>query len=158
MLIYIMTKLEISSPKDFKKYLGKKIGYSKWVKVTQERIDAFAAATDDYQWIHTDTIKAKKSDLKTTIAHGYYTLSLLPKFVEEIWFCNNLKLILNYGSEKIRFISPVKCNDQIRGVITIFDAKDYKGGILLTSKVEVEIKNSNKLAMSAETLSLLYPN
>ncbi len=153
-----MTKLKINSPEGFKNYLGKKIGNSKWFEVTQKRIDAFAAATDDYQWIHTDSIKAKKSDLKTTVAHGYFTLSLLPKFAEEIWLCNNLKLILNYGSERIRFISPVKCNDQIRGVITILDAKDYKGGILLTSKVEVEIKNSNKLAMSAETLSLLYPN
>ncbi len=151
-----MNKLKINYPKDFEKYLGKRIGYSNWVKVTQDKIDAFASATEDFQWIHINTIKAKKSELKSTIAHGYYTLSLLPKFMDEIWYCKNLKLILNYGTEKIRFISPVKCNSEIRGSITIVSTKDYKGGILLTSKVDVEIKNSSKLAMSAQTLSLIF--
>ncbi len=158
MLIYIMAKLIIENPKLFKNYLGQKIGMSNWVKITQKKIDDFASATDDHQWIHTDTVKAKNSELKTTIAHGYLTLSLLPKFVNEIWYCKNLKLILNYGSEKIRFITPVKCNSEVRGIITVIDAKDYKNGILLTTKVEVEIKNNNRLALSANTLSLLYYN
>ena len=78
------------------------------------------------------------------------------KFVYEIWDCKNLKLILNYGTEKIRFISPVICNSFIRANISVQDAKSYKGGILLTSKVIIEIKNSEKPALIAETLSLLY--
>ena len=151
-----MSKLEINSPKEFEKYLGKKIGYSKWISVTQHKIDAFAAATEDFQWIHVDTVKAKNSNLKSTIAHGFYTLSLLPKFMDDVWSCKNVNLILNYGTEKIRFISPVKCNSLIRGSITIVSIKDYKGGTLLTCKVDVEIKNSSKLAMSAQTLSLIF--
>ena len=83
-------------------------------------------------------------------------MSLIPKFIDEIWECKNLKLILNYGAEKIRFISPVICNSYIRANIIVLDAKDYKGGILLSSKVTVEIKSQKKPALYAETLSLLY--
>ena len=153
-----MTKLILQLPQDFKHHIGKKIGPSKWVKVTKKKINAFAAATDDYQWIHTDITKANNSELKTTIAHGYFTLSLLPKFVDELWECKKVKLTLNYGSDKVRFISPVECNSEIRALITILDAKSFKKGILLSSKVDIEIKNNTKLAMSAETLSLLYSN
>ena len=104
-----------------------------------------------------DTAKSiKVSPYKSTIAHGYYSLSLIPKFVYEVWECKELKLILNYGTEKIRFISPVICNSYIRAAISVINAKDYKGGILLTSKINVEIKNKEKLALSAETLSLLF--
>ena len=153
-----MSKLILQIPEDFKHYVGKKIGPSKWVKVTQKKINDFAAATDDYQWIHTDITKANKSELKTTIAHGYFTLSLLPKFADELWECKKIKLTLNYGSNKVRFISPVKCNSEIRALITILEAKNFKKGILLSSKIDIEIKNNAKIAMSAETLSLLYSN
>ena len=90
---------------------------------------------------------------KKTIAHGYYSLSLIPKFSSEVWECKNLKLILNYGTEKVRFISPVINNSYIRAKFIVLNAKDYKGGILLTNKVTIEIKNNEKPALVAETLS-----
>ena len=147
----------INNPKDFLGMTGILLGVSEWKIVTQKEINAFASATQDYQWIHVNEAKAKKdSPFKTTIAHGYYSLSLIPKFVSEIWKCKNLKIILNYGTEKIRFISPVKCNDSVRASIFIKDAKEYKNGILVNSQVTVEIKKNQKPALIAETLSLLY--
>ena len=155
--MYFMPKIIVESPNMFKSMIGEYLGYSSWKKVTQTDINNFAAATEDYQWIHVDKEKAKnESPYKNTIAHGYYSLSLLPKFVYEIWECKKIKLILNYGTEKIRFISPVICNDSVRASISVLNAKDYKGGVLLTSKVTIEIKNSKKPALSAETLSLLF--
>ena len=150
-------KKTIENPKEFKNIIGSSLGTSQWKKVTQSEINNFASATEDFQWIHVKENKAKKeSPFKKTIAHGYYSLSLIPKFVDEIWECKNLKLILNYGAEKIRFISPVICSSYIRANIFVKDAKDYKDGILLTSKVTIEIKNNDKPALIAETLSLLY--
>ena len=152
-----MSKKIINSPKEFKEIIGQSLGTTAWKLVTQKEIDSFANATEDYQWIHVDKEKViKNSPFKKTIAHGYYSLSLIPRFVNEIWECKNLKLILNYGAEKIRFISPVVCNSFIRANIVVLDAKDYKGAILLTSKVTIEIKSQKKPALFAETLSLLY--
>lgn len=147
----------IDTPSDFKNMIGESLGYSDWKLVTQNEINHFADSTQDYQWIHVNEEKAKKySPYKNTIAHGYYSLSLIPKFVYEVWECRKLKLVLNYGTEKIRFISPVVCNSYIRASISVLDAKDYKGAILLTSKINIEIKEQEKPALSAETLSLLY--
>ncbi len=152
-----MSRKIINSPTDFKNIIGEFLGSTDWKLITQKEINSFAEATEDYQWIHVNTKKViTDSPFKKTIAHGYYSLSLIPKLSSEIWECKNLKLILNYGTEKIRFISPVICNSFIRASIMVLDAKDYKGGILLTSKVTIEIKNNEKPALIAETLSLLY--
>ena len=154
-----MAKTNLNSPADFKGLIGKHLGKSEWKLIDQSSINAFANATEDFQWIHVDINKTlNDSPYKKTIAHGYLSLSLIPKFVEEIWECKNLRLILNYGSEKIRFISPVICDSFIRANISVIDAYDYKNGILLKSKIDIEIKDNVKLALSAETLSLLYPN
>ena len=152
-----MPRKIIDYPKDFKNIKGELLGRTNWKLITQKEIDSFAEATEDYQWIHINKDKViTDSPFKKTIAHGYYSLSLIPKFSSEIWECKNLKLILNYGTEKIRFIYPVICNSYIRASIIVLDAKDYKGGILLTSKVTIEIKDNDKPALIAETLSLLY--
>ena len=152
-----MQKKIIEKPEMFKNMVGEFLGYSDWKLVTQKEINDFASATEDFQWIHVNEKKAAtESPFKKTIAHGYYSLSLIPKFVDEIWECKSLKLVLNYGTDKIRFISPVICNNQIRAAISVLDAKDYKGGILLTSKINIEIKSSEKPALSAQTLSLLF--
>ena len=152
-----MSRKIINSPKDFKNIIGEFLGSTDWKLITQKEINSFAEATEDYQWIHVDKKKViTNSPFKKTIAHGYYSLSLIPKLSSEVWECKNLKLILNYGTEKIRFISPVICNSYIRASIIVLDAKDYKGGILLNSKVTIEIKNNEKPALIAETLSLLY--
>ena len=140
MLILFMGKKIIESPTEFKNLIGEFLGYSNWKLVTQKEINHFANATEDYQWIHINQEKAiKDSPYKKTIAHGYYSLSLIPKFIYEVWQCHNLKLILNYGTEKLRFISPVLCDSYIRASISVINAKDYKGGILLTSKINIEI-------------------
>ena len=152
-----MSKKVIDSPKVFKNIIGESLGTTNWKEVTQKEIDSFAAATEDFQWIHVDKEKViTESPFKKTIAHGYYSLSLIPKFASEVWECKNLKLILNYGTDKVRFISPVVNNSYIRANFTVLNAKDYKGGILLTNKVIIEIKNNEKPALVAETLSLLY--
>ena len=152
-----MEKKIIESPLSFKNLIGSNLGKSQWLLINQAKIDEFAQATGDYQWIHVNLEKAKKeSPYKNTIAHGYLSLSLIPKFVYDVWECKKLKLILNYGTEKIRFISPVICGNYIRANISVLDAKDYKGGILLTSKINIEIKDHDKIALSAETLSMLY--
>ncbi len=157
MLTLIMQKKIIENPEMFKSMKGEFLGYSEWKLVTQKEINKFAEATGDFQWIHVNKEKAEKqSPFKKTIAHGYYSLSLIPMFVYEVWECKNLKLVLNYGTEKIRFISPVICNNQIRAAISVLDAKDYKGGVLLTSDINIEIENSEKPALSAQTLSLLF--
>ena len=154
-----MEKKIIDNLLQFKSLKGTHLGYSNWTKVDQEKINNFASATKDFQWIHTDIDKVKiDSPYKTTIAHGYYTLSLLPIFFSEVWECKKIGLILNYGSEKIRFISPVLCNSEIRASISLLDAYDYKKGLMLKSKVDIEIKDSEKLAMSAVTLSLMFDN
>ena len=152
-----MSKKIIDSPYALKKMEGSFLGYSSWKIVTQKEINNFANATEDFQWIHVDKKKVKnESPFKTTIAHGYYSLSLIPKFIDEVWECKNLRLILNYGTEKIRFISPVICNSYIRAAVSVINAKDYKNGILLKNKIIIEIKNQEKPALSAETLSLLF--
>ena len=152
-----MQKRIIKKPEMFKDMVGEFWGYSNWKLVTQKEIDNIATATEDFQWIHVNEKKAAtESPFKITIAHGYYSLSLIPKFVYEVWECKSLKIVLNYGTDKIRFISPVICNSQIRAAISVLDAKDYKGGILLTSNINIEIKNSEKPALSAQTLSLLF--
>ena len=154
-----MEKKIIKNLYQFKSLKGTHLGYSNWTRVNQEKIDNFASATKDFQWIHTDVDRVKiDSPYKSTIAHGYYTLSLLPIFFSEVWECKNIALILNYGSEKIRFISPVLCNSEIRASISLLDAYDYKEGLMLKSKVDIEIKGFEKLAMSAIILSLIFDN
>ena len=97
-----MGKTVLNSPYDFKSFVGKNLGKSNWKLINQKSIDDFANATEDFQWIHVDTNRTKKeSPYKKTIAHGYLSLSLIPKFVEEIWECKNLKLILNYEVKKL---------------------------------------------------------
>ena len=154
-----MEKKIIENLHQFKSLKGTHLGYSNWTRVNQEKIDNFASATRDFQWIHTDVDRVKiDSPYKSTIAHGYYTLSLLPIFFSEVWECKDIALILNYGSEKIRFISPVLCNSEIRASISLLDAYDYKEGLMLKSKVDIEIKGFEKLAMSAIILSLIFDN
>ncbi len=146
----------IPSLKILKTMEGEHLGYSKWYKVDQNIINKFAEATHDFQWIHIDEEKAKKhSPFKNTIAHGYFTLSLLPMFISQVWKCEDTSLVLNYGSDKIRFITPVVCNNLIRASIMLISTEDYKNGLKVKTLINVEIKDNKKIAMSAEVLSLL---
>ena len=100
-----------ASPQEMAGSVGSHLGHSDWLEITQERIDAFADATDDHQWIHVDPERAKSGPFGTTIAHGYLTLSLAVRFVDEIFTVEGVRMVINYGPNKVRFVSPVPGGD-----------------------------------------------
>ncbi|MEM8859058.1 MAG: MaoC family dehydratase [Chloroflexota bacterium] len=151
-----MTTYDFSTISEF---IGQEIGVSKWVQIDQDQINAFAEATGDHQWIHVDIDRcAKESPLGTTIAHGYLTLSLLPMLSAEIGTIpSGVKQVLNYGTDKIRFLSPVTVGSKVRLRAELLDvAEKGPGRFLLKTKNTVEIEGSDKPAMLAETLALAF--
>lgn len=139
-------------------FVGKELGVTDWVTVTQERIDAFADCTGDHQWIHVDVERARReSPFGTTIAHGYLTLSLLPAMQYELnTIPSGVQAALNYGSDKVRFITPVTSGARIRDHITLVAAESKgPGRTLMTTRHTVEIEGEEKPAMVADTLAML---
>ncbi len=129
-----MEKLIVNNYEELASYLGKKLGESEWLEVNQERINLFADATLDHQWIHVDAERAaKESAYKTTIAHGYLTLSLLPHMWNEIIEVNNLKMMVNYGMDKMRFGQPVLVGSRIRLVAALESIEN------LSSKLKLKV-------------------
>jgi acyl dehydratase len=141
-----------------KEYVGKEIGLSDWLHVTQERINAFADCTEDHQWIHVDTERAKKGPFGTTIAHGYLTLSFLPHFsAANRVLPAGIKMAINYGTNKVRFITPVKVGSKVRNHAVLKAIEDKGGGrILMTVENTIEIEGERKPALVAECLSLFF--
>jgi|TARA_B110000037_G_C17087530_1_gene492587 acyl dehydratase len=149
----------IESPAEIKNYIDKPLAPSEWYIVTQEKINSFANATSDYQWIHIDEGRAKKEmpDGKT-IAHGYFMVSLLPKLAAQNAEIQNTSRTLNYGSDKVRFINMVKVGSHVRLNRTIISCdKMNNGGFRVVNKCELEIKDEDKPAFIAETISLVFP-
>ena len=149
----------IDSPSEIKNYINKTLTPSEWYHVTQEKIDKFADATSDHQWIHVDEERAKKEmpDGKT-IAHGYYMVSLLPKLAAQNAEIKNTSRTLNYGSDKVRFINMVKVGSYVRLNRTIISCEEMKnGGFRVVNRCELEIKDESKPAFVAETISLHFP-
>jgi acyl dehydratase len=149
----------IENPSEIKNYINKPLTPSEWYHVTQEKIDKFADATSDHQWIHVDEERAKKEmpDGKT-IAHGYYMVSLLPKLAAQNAEIKNTSRTLNYGSDKVRFINMVKVGSYVRLNRTIVSCEEMKnGGFRVVNKCELEIKDESKPAFVAETISLHFP-
>jgi acyl dehydratase len=142
--------------RDLEARVGEEIAVSPWVDMPQERIDLFARATEDFQWIHVDRERAKKSDFGTTIAHGYLTLSMLPKLIESTFEFSDRKLGVNYGLNKVRFTSPVPAGAKIRGRFTLSKYEKLDGGVQTTWSVTVEREGGDKPAMVAETISRHY--
>ena len=152
-----MSKLIINSFEDFQQYIGKELGVSDYHQVSQQQINLFADATLDHQWIHTDPEKAKaEGAFGGTIAHGYLTLSLVPFLWNQIVQVNNLKMMVNYGIEHLRFANPVKVNDEIRMVATLANISDLRGTIKTEMKVKIEIKGERKPALSAHLIFLYH--
>lgn len=152
-----MSKLIINSFKDFQQYIGKELGVSDYHQVSQKQINLFADATLDHQWIHTDPEKAKaEGAFGGTIAHGYLTLSLVPYLWNQIVQVNNLKMMVNYGIENLRFANPVKVNDEIRMAATLANISDLRGTIKTEMKVKLEIKGERKPALSAQLIFLYH--
>ncbi len=151
--------IEINSPHEIEKHLNTPLTPSDWYEVTQEKINAFAKATGDFQWIHVDVERAKKEmpDGKT-IAHGYYMLSLIPLLSSQTAKINNSSRTLNYGSDKVRFINPVKVNSLVRLKRKIIKVNLMEnGGYRMINLYELEIKDAKKPAYIAETISLVFP-
>ena len=151
-----MTSYDFSSISEF---IGKEIGVSEWVQIDQDQINAFADATGDHQWIHIDAERcAAESPLGTTIVHGYLTLSLLPMLSTQIQTIpSGVKQVLNYGSDKIRFLSPVPVNSKVRLRSELIDVTEKSPGrYLFKTKNIMEIEGSDRPAMLAETLSLAF--
>jgi len=142
---------------------GKETPPGNWLSINQERINQFAEATDDHQWIHVDPEKAKQqSPYGTTIAHGYLTLSLIValcksvKSDDEPAHFKGLKMAINYGLNKVRFPAPVKVGDRIRARMILKEVEAVKGCLELTREVTIEIENNEKPACVAETVSRFY--
>jgi acyl dehydratase len=146
-----------SSVEDVLGLVGKSLGASEWVTVTQERINLFADATDDHQWIHVDPVRAKEGPFGACIAHGYLSLSLVSRFLPEIAILKHLKMGVNYGTDKVRFPSAVKVGSRLRGKGELISAEKTKdGGVQATIRVTVEIEGSDRPACVADTISRYY--
>ncbi len=151
-----MGKTVINNYKEFESYLGKEIGTSGYVQITQEQINKFADATLDYQWIHTQPERAaKESPFKSTIAHGYLTVSMLTYLWYSIVDVRNVKMIVNYGIEKLRFQQPVLVNDKIRAVVSLNGIRNLRGIAKIQVKIVVEIEGKKKPAYDA-LVTFLY--
>lgn len=146
------------TPAELSKAVGRTLGESAWLEVTQERVNLFADATDDHQWIHVDPARAKAGPFGAPIAHGYLTLSLVSRFLPEIVEVRGIAMGVNYGVDKVRFPSPVKVGSRIRGRGELVEAEPQKdGSIQAKIRVTVEIEGQPKPACVAETISRYYP-
>jgi acyl dehydratase len=132
---------------------GEVLGTGEWREVTQEAVNLFADATGDHQWIHVDIEKAKAGPFGGPIAHGYLTLSLVPVLVKDIYRVENVTMVVNYGSNKVRFPSPVRVGSRVRATSELLDITDVAGGKQAVTKVTVEIEGSEKPACVAEIVS-----
>ena len=137
--------------------VGTEIGVSDWMEITQERVDAFADATDDHQWIHVDPVKAAAGPFGGTIGHGFLTLSLTVTLSAQVELdVGSPRMALNYGLEKVRFPAPVPVGSRIRARIGLVSVTDVEGGIQVNRQVVIEVEGGEKPAMVAETVSRYY--
>lgn len=154
-----MEKTIITCYDEFEKLKGEEIGVSDWFEITQERINQFAEATNDHQWIHTDPERAKvESPFKSTIAHGYLTLSMLPFLWEQIVEVQNLKLMVNYGIDKFKFNQAVLVNNKIRLRAKLHEIANLRGVCKATIKISMEIEGSRKSAFDGLVTFLYHFN
>jgi len=142
---------------ELKDLVGQDIGASSWVTIEQDRIDKFAEATGDHQWIHVDPERAKDGPFGSTIAHGYLTLSLIPALGWEVYTIEGARLSVNYGLNKLRFITPVKVGSRVRAHLTLAAVDDVPGDALqVATTVVIELEGAEKPAAVAETLARIY--
>ncbi|WAH59482.1 MaoC family dehydratase [Pseudomonas silvicola] len=143
---------------ELKQYVGKELGYSQWLKIDQARINLFAEATGDFQFIHVDPEKAAKTPFGGTIAHGFLSLSLIPKLMEDLLVVpEGLKMVVNYGLDSVRFIQPVKVDSNVRLKVELTEVTEKKPGQwLLKAVATLEIEGQEKPAYIAEPLSLCF--
>ncbi|WP_285032506.1 MaoC family dehydratase [Mycolicibacterium sp. lyk4-40-TYG-92] len=131
---------------------GSQLGPTEWMEITQERVNLFADATDDHQWIHIDPERAAAGPFGGTIAHGLLTLSLLPHFMHQLYRVDNVALAVNYGYNKVRFITPVKVGANVRAGAVISKVDELDGAVQATMTATVEIEGSDKPAAVVESI------
>ena len=143
-----LAELESSTDRD--------LGTSEWETIDQRQIDLFAEATHDHQWIHVDPEAAAQGPFGTTVAHGYLTLSMLPYFVSQVLNVSDVRMGINYGTEKIRFTAPVPVGSQVRLKARLLSSERRGEGVLYRLGVEIEIKDAEKPALVGEVLYLVF--
>jgi len=146
----------MSSVRDLERRVGEEVGVSPWIEVSQERIDTFAKAIDDFQWIHVDRERAKRSPFGGTIAHGFLTLSLLSHLAERTFSFSDRKMGVNYGLNRVRFTSPVPGGARVRARFTLAKYEPLEGGVQVTWNTTVEIEGADKPALVAEWIGRHY--
>ena len=152
-----MSKVIINSYHEFAALLGKNIGVSDYVELSQERINMFADATLDHQWIHVDTERAKvESPFGTTIAHGYLTMSMLPYLWDQIVEVHNLERMMNYGMDKMKFAQPVLSGQHIRMVTKLHELANLRGAVKTTIKFTIEVQETGKKALEGLATFIYY--
>ena len=137
--------------------VGERFEPTEWVTIEQDRIDLFARATDDHQWIHVDPERAKDGPFGGTIAHGYLTMSLVNRFLPDLVEVRGVAMGINIGTDTLRFLNPVRSGSRIRGVGELVKAEEAKGGVQAVVRVTVEIEGVEKPACVVDTISRFYP-
>lgn len=146
------------TPAELKNAVGQQLGHSKWLEITQDRINQFADATGDHQWIHIDPVRAKDGPFGACIAHGYLTLSLVSMFLPQIVEVHGVRMGVNYGTDKVRFPAPVPVGSRIRGSGELIKVEDVKDGVQATVRVTVEVEGKDRPACVVDTISRFYPS
>lgn len=147
----------IASIEELKSLVGQEVGVTGWFPVLQERVNLFAEATGDQQWIHIDVERSRReSPYGGTVAHGFLTLSLLPMLMESVISMSTSKMGVNYGLNKVRFPAPLPVDSKVRGRIAVMEVEDIAGGVQITWKVTVEPEGGDKPVCVAELLTRQY--
>lgn len=141
---------------DMAALVGQDIGASNWVQIDQDRINQFAQATGDHQWIHLDPVRAAAGPFGAPIAHGFLTLSLLPMLFESAFAVDDVRMGVNYGLNRVRFVSPVRVGSRLRGRFKLLSFEPLDGGAQLAVEATIELEGSAKPACVAETVSRRY--
>ncbi len=145
------------TPAELKGAVGQSLGTSEWLEITQDRINLFADATGDHQWIHVDPERAKDGPFGVCIAHGYLTQSLVNKVLPEIILVQGISMGINYGADKLRFPAPVPVGSRVRGTGKLLSVEDVKGCVQTVVRVTVEIEGNDRPACVIDTISRYYP-
>jgi acyl dehydratase len=145
-----------SSPQDLCAAINQELGPSEWLEITQERIDRFAEATDDFQWIHVDAERAANGPFGSTIAHGYLTLSLVPKLVREFYSIEGAAMTVNYGLNRVRFVSPVPVGSRLRARSSIVEVADVGDAVQVTLRTTIELADAERPACVVDGVTRVY--
>jgi acyl dehydratase len=142
----------VNGVEGFAGLVGQHLGYSDWVVIDQARIDGFAEATGDFQWIHVDAERAQAGPFGGTIAHGYLTLALAPALLADVWSVTGVSMGVNYGANKIRFPAPVPVGSEVRMGATLAEATDVEGGVQILLDLAFEVKGASKPSCVAQVV------